>query len=234
MIRVGTAGWSLPAAVRDRFGDGGSVLERYARRFPMVEINSSFYWPHQPKTYARWAATTSPGFRFSVKAPKSVTHEARLVGAEAPMLRFIDETAYLSDKLGCVLIQLPPSLAFDPAVVDRFLRMFRANFSAEAALEPRHPSWFTAEAEALLITHRIARVAADPAVVETAARPGGWTGFQYWRLHGSPHLYATPYGEARVNTLADQLTSPAYVVFDNTMLGAATTDALTLLERLAA
>ena len=78
-VRIGIAGWSLPKEHSGRFPEEGTHLERYAARFPAVEINSSFYKPHRPTTYARWAASVPQGFRFSVKAPKLATHERRLV-----------------------------------------------------------------------------------------------------------------------------------------------------------
>jgi hypothetical protein len=81
MIRIGTAGWSVHARYGDRVPPGGSHLERYARVLDAVEINSSFYRPHKRGTYERWAAAVPQGFRFAVKLPKAVTHQARLVGA---------------------------------------------------------------------------------------------------------------------------------------------------------
>ena len=83
-IRVGCAGWSIPREHADRFPEEGSHLARYAGRFPAVEINSSFYKPHRPATYARWAASVPADFRFSVKVPKLATHERR---ANDPQLR---------------------------------------------------------------------------------------------------------------------------------------------------
>ena len=228
MIRIGTAGWSIPAVVRDRFPEGPSILARYAQIFDAVEINSSFYRPHKPQTYARWAATTPEGFRFAVKIPKSITHDRRLVDVEEPLDRFLAETAALGPKRGPMLIQLPPSLTFDPGVADRFLAVLRERHDGEAVLEPRHKTWFAPEASALMRRHRIARVAADPPAGAAETNPGGWDGLQYWRLHGSPRMYASAYGEDRLNALAARLRSPAWVVFDNTMLGAATEDALIL------
>ncbi len=227
MIRIGTAGWSIPKAERERFPEGGSILERYAGVFNGVEINSSFYRPHKPETYARWAASTPEGFQFSAKLPKAITHERRLVGAEVLLDGFLAETAALGDKRGPILIQAPPSLRFDPHIAGAFLSLFRERCEGEAALEPRHASWFTTEAEALLGQFRIARVAADPALAQ-AAQPGGWRGFSYWRLHGSPQMYASAYGRQRLEALAAQLTAPAWVILDNTMHGAATQDALLL------
>ena len=69
-VVVGCAGWSIPGRYRDLFADGDSGLAWYASRFPIVEINSSFYRPHQHATYARWAGSVPRGFRFSVKVPR--------------------------------------------------------------------------------------------------------------------------------------------------------------------
>lgn len=77
-IRIGCAGWSIPSRHAHLFGDGDSHLARYATRFDVAEINSTFYRPHQPRTFERWAATVPAAFRFSVKLPKAVTHDARL------------------------------------------------------------------------------------------------------------------------------------------------------------
>ncbi len=226
--RIGAAGWSLPAGVRDRFPAGESVLTRYAQVLDLVEINSSFYRPHQRKTYERWAASTPTHFRFAVKAPREITHTRRLVDAAEPLDRFMGEIAGLGEKLGPVLIQLPPSLRFDLSVAEAFLDVWRKRFDGLTALEPRHASWFTPDADKLLVGHRFASVAADPAVVPAAARPGGWDGFQYHRLHGSPELYASAYDADALTALASDLPPTAWVVFDNTMFGAATENALQL------
>lgn len=237
MIRVGTAGWSIPRAVADRFPTEGSGLQRYAARFSFAEINTSFYRPHQRKTYERWAETTPGAFRFAVKLPKALTHDARLVGGEAILDRFLDETAGLGAKRGPLLIQLPPSLVFEPAVAEPFLTLLRDRYDGDTALEPRHASWFEADAGAVLIHFRIARVAADPARTSAAALPGGFAGFSYRRLHGSPVMYRSAYGLERVAALAGALIAearPAWVVFDNTTLGHAADDALMLADRLSA
>ena len=115
--RIGTAGWSVPSG----FGDGGSQLQRYAARFSCVEINSSFYRPHRPQTYARWAASVPAGFRFAVKAPRTITHDARLREPRALLQPFLEEIGALGATLGPLLIQLPPSLAFDAALAPAVL-----------------------------------------------------------------------------------------------------------------
>lgn len=227
MLHIGTAGWSIPKAQAAAFPPEGSHLARYAAVLPCVEINTSFYRPHRPATYARWAATVPPGFRFAVKLPRTITHEARLAHTEPLLDRFLAEATALGDRLGPLLVQLPPSLRFHPTP---FFAALRARHEGDIVCEPRHPSWFTPEATALLLTHRIARAAADPAVVPEAAEPAAWPGLAYWRLHGSPRMYYSPYGPTRLAALARHLApaTPTWVIFDNTADGHATADALHL------
>lgn len=237
-VRIGTAGWSIPKQHAQAFPATGSHLERYARVLPAVEINSSFYRPHRPATYARWAASVPAGFRFAVKVPRAVTHERRLVDATEPLARFLDEVAALGPAIGPLLVQLPPSLRWDAPVADRFFGVLRERFAGEIACEPRHASWFTEAAEARLSAFRVARVAADPAVVPRAAEPGGWTGLFYLRLHGSPEMYRSAYPPEALDAAARRLrAAPAegqscWCIFDNTALGEATGNALELLRRL--
>jgi uncharacterized protein YecE (DUF72 family) len=231
-IQIGTAGWSIPRATAAEFPEEGSGLERYAARLACAEINSSFYRPHRPQTYARWATTTPQGFRFAVKLPKAITHEARLVGADERLAAFRGETSALGDKLGPLLVQLPPSLAFDASVAERFLAHLRARWPEAVAWEPRHVSWFEPAVDALLAAYRVARVAADPARHPLAAQPGGWRGLAYWRLHGSPQMYRSSYDAAFLDKLATELRAiPAaetWCIFDNTTSGAAAANAVAL------
>ncbi|MBA3897937.1 MAG: DUF72 domain-containing protein [Sphingomonadaceae bacterium] len=227
--RVGTAGWSIPRASAAAFPATGTTLERYASIFNAVEVNSSFYRPHMRETWERWAASTPDGFRFAIKLPKAATHERRLVDCGAILDRFADETAGLGAKRGPALIQLPPSLTFSAEVAARFFAALRERFDGPFALEPRHASWFERDAQSLVVEHEIALVAADPPRVPGADRPGGWRGLSYWRLHGSPEIYRTPYGPERRARIANALaTAPGVVwcVFDNTITGAAAADAL--------
>ena len=230
-VRVGCAGWSIPKEHAGRFPDAGSHLGSYSRRLPAVEINSSFYRPHRPSTYARWAAETPQDFAFSLKVPKEVTHMRRLVDPEEPLVRFLAETAALGGKRGPLLVQLPPSLAFHAGTASSFFALLRRRYDGLVACEPRHPSWFAPEADRLLIDHEVARVAADTAVVPEAAEPGGWGGLIYFRLHGSPKMYHSAYPAESLHALASRLaevaaTASVWCIFDNTASGAATADAL--------
>lgn len=233
--RIGTAGWTIPPAARGAFPAEGTHLERYARVFDCVEINSTFYRSHRASTYARWAASVPDAFRFALKLPKEITHVRRLVDSAEPLERFLDESATLGAKRDVLLVQLPGRFAFDAPLAGAFFALVRERYPGRLACEPRNPSWFAPDADALLCAYEVARVAADPAVVPGAARPGGWEGFSYLRLHGSPRMYRDAYDAARLDAYAAALRAapqPAWYIFDNTAHGAATGDALALRARL--
>ena len=103
---IGCAGWSLPREFWPQFAADGTHLQRYASRFAAVEINSSFYRPHRPATYARWAASVPASFRFAAKLPRRITHELRLRQSEAALSIFLAEVTALQSQLGCLLVQL--------------------------------------------------------------------------------------------------------------------------------
>lgn len=234
-VRIGCAGWSFASAQATYFDPADSQLARYATRFDVVEINSSFYRPHRRATYARWAAAVPRGFRFSVKLPREVTHDARLERCGHALDRFAGEVEGLGRKLGGLLVQLPPSLAYAPRTAATFFAMLRRRFPTVAiACEPRHASWFGPGADALWDRHAVARVAADPARLPEAARPGGAGRWHYWRLHGSPRMYYSEYGEARLRAIAAELRAsaramrPAWCILDNTAHGFSISDAAVL------
>lgn len=229
---IGTAGWAIPRHVRDAFPAEGSTLQRYAARFGCVEINSTFYRSHRSSTYARWAADVPADFRFALKVPKEITHARRLSDCAGELARFLDETAPLGAKRGPMLVQLPPKLGYDASIARAFFSAFRELHQGAIACEARNAGWFSADADALLCEYRVARVCADPAVVPEAAVPGGWPGFAYVRLHGSPRTYYSSYDLPALERVKTLLTGSAardvWCIFDNTASGAAARDALTL------
>jgi uncharacterized protein YecE (DUF72 family) len=233
-LSIGTAGWTVPARYAVAVPAGGSQLERYARVLNAVEINSSFYRPHRRETYERWAAATPEHFRFSVKLPRTITHFARLKNCDAMLDRFLDEVTGLGDRLGVLLVQLAPKLAFDAEVAGRFFGELHARIATPVALEPRNASWFAPEMDEWLARHRIARVAADPPRVAGADEAGGWDGLVYYRWHGSPRIYSSSYGDAALAGLRRRLDESSkrgaetWCIFDNTASGAAFRNALAL------
>ena len=230
---IGTAGWSIPAAQAEAFTADGSQLERYAAVMRAVEINSSFHRPHRPQTYERWAASTPAGFRFAVKCPKTISHEARLEGADEALARFVGEAGGLGPKWAVLLVQLPPSLKFDARVAGRFFDSVHAAFAGAVVCEPRHLSWFTPEAEALLRQSEVSRAGVDPAKWPGSEAPGGHPGLAYFRWHGSPRVYWSSYDEAWLAARAAALKAlpkktQCWCIFDNTAGGAALGNALAL------
>ena len=237
-IYIGTAGWSIPRAEQTHFPPGESHLSRYAQVFPAVEINSTFYRIHRTTTFERWASCVPRAFRFSIKVPRTITHDQRIQGSAKLLTEFLASVAPLGSRVGCLLVQLPPSLAFDVRVARAFLAALRRRFDRGVALEPRHASWFESRAETLLSEFEVARVAADPSRVEHGNEPGGWRGLAYFRLHGSPRTYYSSYEDEYLDRLAHALGElrrrrvPTWCIFDNTTLGAATGNALSVGERL--
>jgi uncharacterized protein YecE (DUF72 family) len=227
--RIGTAGWSIPSQHRAAFPGIGTHLERYSRVFNCVEINSSFYRSHRLSTWEKWSESVPENFRFAVKAPKTITHEAKLDCSVEQLQTFLQEAITLGQKLGPILFQLPPSFSFNESRAKIFLTMLRDLYSASIVLEPRHPSWFTAFVDDLLDDFKITRVAADPAITPEASEPGGDNNLIYYRLHGSPRTYYSSYGEARLANLAASIrkypNAEIWCIFDNTALGAAIEDA---------
>ena len=231
-IFIGCAGWSLGREHWPAFPAGGTHLQRYAARFNCVEINSSFYRPHRRQTYERWANSVAPDFRFAVKVPKLITHEQRLADSAAALDEFLGQCQGLGDRLGCLLVQLPPKLAFEAPVAEAFFRALRERFQDRVVLEPRHESW--TDAEAMLVDLQIAQAVVDPSRISTDTAPGGWQGLHYWRLHGSPRIYHSAYEAPWLQQLAQNLRRAnaegkgVWCIFDNTASGAATADALDL------
>jgi uncharacterized protein YecE (DUF72 family) len=217
------------------FPGSGTHLERYAAVFASVEINSSFYRPHRRTTYRRWADSVPAGFLFAVKLPKAITHEARLQDCAPLIERFAEEIDGLGDKLGPVLVQLPPSFVFPGDPAWRFFDDLETASIKAVVLESRHASWFEPGVLRMLEDRRIACVAADPAKPEAAAAPRGWSGIAYHRLHGSPHIYESAYDDGTIEDHAAYVAAfeakgaEVWTIYDNTMHGAATRNAVQLL-----
>jgi uncharacterized protein YecE (DUF72 family) len=235
---IGCAGWTLPLSVQAAFGAEGTHLQRYATRLNAAEINSSFHRPHQQAVYSRWAEGVPESFRFCVKLPKTITHTRKLIDC-APLLdEFLAQAGGLGTRLGCLLVQLPPSLAFDTGSATAFFEVLRRRWQGDVSAEPRHASWFSAHAQALLSAHRVARVLADPVRHESGEWPGGWPSLVYLRLHGSPRMYYSAYEPALLARLAVRIAAAlrdgraVWCIFDNTAGGAAPDNALALQQAL--
>lgn len=236
-VHIGCAGWNLPGEVHARFPEKGSHLQRYSAVFPAVEINSCFYRPHRPSTYARWSDSVPDFFRFAAKMPKAITHEMHLRNTQAALEKFIGEVGQLKHKLACLLVQLPPRLRYDASAAHQFFSALRTLVAVDVVCEPRHASWFAPDAAGLLAEMAVEYVRADPSVAPVPEPPDG-ARMLYLRLHGSPQMYHSAYSETYLDCLAAEIAYKAHAgqrvwcVFDNTASGAAVPNALSLLERL--
>ncbi|MGB3714038.1 MAG: DUF72 domain-containing protein [Candidatus Promineifilaceae bacterium] len=135
-------------------------LIHYSKVFDAVELDSTFYGTPRPEYVERWAAVTPESFKFCVKAPKEITHDLRLVGAVEKMNSFIETMAILGDKLGVILIQMPPDFTFSQIHnLAVFLRHLPTGF--RFAVEFRHRSWQTTATSQLLQNHNICWASAD-------------------------------------------------------------------------
>lgn len=189
-----------------------------------------------PRTWARWAESTPANFRFAVKVPKTITHEAKLINTGALLTEFLAQVSSLGEKLGPLLVQLPPKLEYDEGVAHEFFTTLRELHTGPVVLEPRHASWFNATVDRELRGFGVSRVAADPPIGSPlAANPGGDASLRYFRLHGAPRTYYSPYSAAFLKSFAKTLAEPTraketWVIFDNTALGHAAENAVMLRE----
>lgn len=230
-VLVGTSGWQYkdwrevlyPPEVPQRLW-----LEEYTRHFPTVESNNAFYRLPSRETFAAWREHTPDGFVVAVKASRYLTHMKRLRDPEEPVRRLLTHAEGLGDRLGPVLLQLPPNLRADVRVLDGCLRCFPRE--VRVALEPRHPSWWTPEVRALLERRGVALCWAD-----RRARPATplWrtADWGYVRFHEGIARPWPRYGARALTTWAHRIAdtwpedSDVFVYFNNDPGGAAVLDA---------
>lgn len=145
-IWVGTSGYNYPewrgSFYPEKFATA-KMLAFYAERLATVEINYTFYRSPKPDILAGWSRQTPPHFKFTLKAPKRITHDARLRDCAESLKYFLDTAATLGSKLGMFLFQLPPYFRKDLAVLDAFLGIVPSG--TRAAFEFRHSSWLSDE-----------------------------------------------------------------------------------------
>ncbi|HOS96076.1 MAG TPA: DUF72 domain-containing protein [Deltaproteobacteria bacterium] len=215
---VGTSGWNYDHWRGPFYPEGLARtrwLEWYARTFSCVEVNATFYRSMRPSTFGKWAQTTPEGFVWAVKASRFITHVRRLRHADQALELFLDSLAPLGAKLGPVLFQLPPSLAFDPAMAESFLGILPRG--RRFTLEARHESWVSDEAMTCLRHANVAWCISDTAG-RYPFREAVSADFAYIRLHGPKKLYASCYTEDELSAWAGKIRGlgvDTYVFFDN-------------------
>ncbi len=167
-ILVGTSGYNYPewkGSFYPKTIPAAKMLPYYAERFPTVEINYTFYRMPTWKIVDGWSAATPAHFALTLKAPRRITHDARLHGCEEVVRQFLDVASTLGPKLGALLFQLPPSMKLDLPRFDAFLEMLPPR--VRAAFEFRHASWFDEAVYARLRDRNLALCVTDSDTLST-------------------------------------------------------------------
>jgi uncharacterized protein YecE (DUF72 family) len=229
MILVGTSGWQYRDWRRRFYPDGLAQrrwLGYFSERFPVVEVNNTFYMLPKDETFVRWRQESAKGFLFVVKASRYITHIRRLRDGREPLKLFWSRCRRLGRKLGPVLFQLPPNFPADLERLEAFVALLPPTM--RAAFEFRHPSWDTDEARELLDRTGCALVLPDrPGWRVPDVVTGGWA---YVRFHQGQRG-APGYTKRKLVRFADRIASwdarETYVFFNNDPGGAAVRDAAT-------
>lgn len=234
-VHIGTSGWNYDhwkGVFYDETFPKTKWLELYTRSFSTIEVNATFYRQMKAKTFENWRLRTPHGFIWSVKANRFITHIKRLNDVRESLHRFFSSLEPLGDKIGPILFQLPPSLAFDQKVWESFCTHLSPDY--RYTLEARHISWTDAQVLACLKKHNIAWCISD-----TSGRypylEAITSDFIYIRLHGSQKLYASNYSEEELKSWAARIRKwdrETYVYFDNDCCAYAPHNALRLKELL--
>ena len=228
---VGTSGWQYKSW-RGRFYPQDLAqarwLEWFAERFRVVEVNNTFYRLPPPETFEAWARRTPADFVIVPKVSRYLTHIKRLKEPEEPVQRFLRHAAPLGDKLGPLLVQLPPDMVADVARLEQALDLFPADL--RVAVEFRHESWFTDDVRKVLESHGAALCLADRGskLLAPLWQTADWG---YVRLHEGTASPRPCYGRAALASWGRRIAGmwgaqpDVYVFFNNDPLGCAVRDA---------
>lgn len=220
---IGVAGWNIPSHFKNEFPEDGTHLERYARQFSAVEINTTFYKDHKPSTFEKWREVTPEDFKFSLKLNQRFSHDKAFNPNIDDLKKCLDGMKGLGEKFKVLLIQLPGSLEFSPEV-EKLLQTLHQTVEASLVIEPRNVSWLQDEALALFSRYNISKVHADP----EKCSQSHFGNLDYYRLHGSPIVYRSSYSMGFLRELEEKLTPESWCIFDNTTFGHGVENALAL------
>ncbi len=205
-------------------------LEFYARHFPTVELNNSFYRLPSEKAFTNWWKSAPNGFIFAVKASRFITHVKRLKEVEEPLHNFLERSDLLGDKVGPVLYQLPPNMRRNDDRLESFLSILPEGH--RNVLEFRHESWFDNDVFKILKRHNAGWCIFD--MPELASPLVATSDFAYVRFHGSDGLYSSSYSDKQIAAWAEKIAAlskglkTVYVYFNNDVAGYAIDNARTL------
>lgn len=240
LLCIGTSGW-MYKDWGERFYPKDlktGHLSYLAREFNTVEINSSFYHLPRSSTFAKWQSEVPDHFVFAAKMSRYVTHRKRLHAVGEPIATFMARAQKLGDKLGVVLVQLPPSLKYDKQRLVALLRLLGRK-KARFAIEPRHKSWLEAAEEVRKLLHTINNVGLvfphSAKLPSFAPEDANITSnFVYVRFHGPSEFGASRYGAAKLRPWARRIQQwhkrglSVFAYFNNDKHGHAIDDARTL------
>jgi uncharacterized protein YecE (DUF72 family) len=232
---VGTSGWVYPHWRGPFYPQGvsqGRWLDFYARHFSTVELNNSFYHLPSERAFLHWKETTPPGFLFSLKVSRLITHLKKLRNVEAPLEGFLSRARLLREKLGPLLYQLPPQMPRDLALLEAFLRLLPRDL--QHVFEFRNRAWLVDEVYELLGLYGMGFCIYDMPGLTTSEI--ATAGYAYVRFHGSTGLYSSCYSDGELETWAQKIKAlPAqtvYIYFNNDAEAHAVANARTLAQLL--
>jgi len=231
MIWIGTSGYNYPEWKGSFYPSdlpAAKMLPYYAARFPTVEINYTFYRMPSEKLVSGWAAQTPSPYKLTLKAPRRITHDSRLKNCGELVKTFCEAAATLGDKLGALLVQLPPNLKKDLAVFDAFLEELPPR--VRAAFEFRHPSWLDDEVFGRLAARNLALCVADSEKMSTPVRVTADYG--YFRLRDEGYTPADIGRWAETIARATSACRDVFVYFKHEEAGKGPEFARLLKERL--
>jgi uncharacterized protein YecE (DUF72 family) len=235
-IHVGTCGWQYrdwrgrfyPEKLPQR-----DWLQHYSARFQTVEVDNTFYRLPAAEVFATWREHTPPDFCMALKTSRFLTHIRRLRDPQAPVQLFMERAGKLGDKLGPLLIQLPPTFKADPSRLADALDCFPDG--VRLAFEPRHDSWFSEQTRQVLSDRNVAWCLTDSEGAPTSPvwRTAGWTYLRFHEGTGTPHPCYQPH---TLREWAERLAeawgqhATAFVYFNNDHRGCAVRDARVFAE----
>lgn len=230
---IGTSGWHYEDWRGLFYPDNlpkSKWLEFYARYFPTVELNNSFYRLPSEKAFVNWRETSPQCFSFAVKASRFITHVKRLKDVQEPLQNFLQRVDLLGDKLGPLLYQLPPNMKRDDERLERFLGILFGRY--RHVFEFRHESWFDDDIFKILKRYNAGWCVFD--MPELTSPVVSTSDFGYVRFHGSDGLYSSSYADKelaawakKIATLAQNLKA-VYIYYNNDISGYALDNARTL------
>lgn len=241
-ILLGTSGWSYREWIGPFYTkEDKSMLQAYSRVFRSVEIDSTFYRYPSKGTVMGWVKYSPEGFIYTAKLPKLITHEKKLdlnEGVEEDLQRFVElmEPLYLSGKLGCVLIQLPPRFDYEPREMEDFFKILPTQI--KFAVEFRDPSWMRQETWALLEKYHVAYTIVDEPLLPSEIHITSNIAYFRWHGKGTQPWYNYRYRPEELQPWAPKVeevaekVEKAYGYFNNHYHGYAVENCLQVLEML--